>query len=72
MKINIPQNEQFLRIASVIILTGLPRTSIYEGMREGTFPRPVLIGTRAVAWPAATIKAWQDGCIAAAAARIAS
>jgi prophage regulatory protein len=66
MAVNTPQQEQFLRIAAVVILSGLSRTGIYEGMAAGTFPRPVRIGLRAVAWPAATIKTWQDGCIAAA------
>ncbi len=66
MTINTPQNQQFLRIASVVILSGMSRTGIYEGIAAGTFPRPIKIGLRAVAWPASTIKTWQDGCIASA------
>jgi prophage regulatory protein len=66
MNINTPQQEQFLRIASVVILSGLPKSSIYERIADGTFPRPIRIGLRAVAWPASTIKTWQDDCISSA------
>jgi prophage regulatory protein len=71
MTINTPQVEQFLRLTSVVGASGLSRTGIYAGIAAGTFPPPIRISARAVAWPAATIKTWQDDCIAAAAARAA-
>ncbi|QDK32541.1 helix-turn-helix transcriptional regulator [Sphingomonas sp. IC081] len=39
--------------------TGLSRSTIYERMDAGTFPRPRRIGRRAVAWPATEIEAWK-------------
>jgi prophage regulatory protein len=39
--------------------TGLSRSTIYERMEAGTFPRPRRIGARAVAWPASEIEAWK-------------
>lgn len=41
-------------------VTGLSRSSIYAKIAEGTFPRPVQIGARAVAWRASDIRAWMD------------
>lgn len=40
--------------------TGLSRSTIYERMDAGTFPRPRRIGPRAVAWPANEIEAWKE------------
>jgi prophage regulatory protein len=40
-------------------------TSVYDAIREGLFPKQVLIGTRAVGWPSeeveAVTKAWIAG-----------
>lgn len=63
--INAPANEQFLRIATVIALTGLPRSSLYDNIKAGTFPAPVRIGKRAVAWPAESVRSWQNSCVQA-------
>ncbi|RYG92283.1 AlpA family transcriptional regulator [Loktanella sp. IMCC34160] len=38
--------------------TGLSRSSIYAAMKDGTFPKPVQIGKRAVAWSEADIAEW--------------
>lgn len=40
--------------------TGLSRSTIYERMEAGTFPRPRRIGPRAVAWSANEIEAWKQ------------
>ena len=39
---------------------GLARSSIYRKMREGTFPTPLQVGTRAVRWPESEITAWLE------------
>ena len=39
--------------------TGLSRSTIYERMEAGTFPRPLRVGPRAVRWPANEIEAWK-------------
>lgn len=38
--------------------TGLSRAEIYRRMKEGTFPRPVRLGARVVAWQSWVIQEW--------------
>ncbi|MDR6383455.1 MULTISPECIES: helix-turn-helix transcriptional regulator [Paraburkholderia] len=45
-----------LRRTQVEIEVGLKRSTIYQRMQEGTFPRPVRLGERAVGWRAADIE----------------
>ncbi len=47
-----------LRLPAVIGRTGLPRSSIYERMARGDFPRPITLGKRTVAWLEADVDAW--------------
>ena len=49
----------FLRRPEVERETGLSRSTIYERMEAGTFPRPLRVGPRAVRWPANEIEAWK-------------
>jgi prophage regulatory protein len=49
-----------LRLPFVKGITGLSRSTIYSMMEEGTFPRPIKIGRRAVAWREADIAAWLE------------
>ncbi|MBZ2169039.1 helix-turn-helix transcriptional regulator [Marinobacter sp. F4216] len=53
-----PQIERMLRRPEVEVITGRSRSAIYEGMANGTFPKPVKIGARAVAWPESVIRQW--------------
>ena len=50
--------DRLLRRSSVEEVTGLSKASIYRLMHEGSFPPPVRIGTRAVAWPQSAIVEW--------------
>ena len=50
--------DRLLRRSSVEEVTGLSKASIYRLMDEGSFPPPVRIGTRAVAWPQSAIVEW--------------
>ena len=50
--------EKLLRLPDVMCQTGLRRAAIYARIREGTFPSPVKIGTRAVAWPESVVQGW--------------
>jgi prophage regulatory protein len=50
--------SRFLRRRAVEHRTGLSRSTIYMMMHSGTFPRPVRIGGRAVAWLESDIDAW--------------
>ncbi|ABM17751.1 helix-turn-helix transcriptional regulator [Marinobacter nauticus] len=50
--------DRMLRRKEVEAITGRSRSAIYEGMAAGTFPKPVKIGARAVAWPESAIRNW--------------
>lgn len=52
------QIDRMLRRKEVEQITGRSRSAIYEGMAAGTFPKPVKIGARAVAWPESVIREW--------------
>ena len=39
--------------------TGLPRSTIYELMARGQFPKPIKLGPRAVGWLESEIAGWQ-------------
>jgi len=47
-----------LRCKQVQTRTGLSRSSIYLHIQEGTFPRPISLGARAVGWLDNEIEAW--------------
>lgn len=40
-----------LRRPEVEVRTGLSRSTIYAMMDDGSFPRPIRLGKRAVGWP---------------------
>ena len=52
-----------LRRKQVEERTGLSRSTIYLRIHEGTFPRPINIGSRAVGWLEHEIEAWLAACI---------
>lgn len=54
-----------LRLPAVKTSTGLSRSTIYLRVAEGTFPRPVSLGGRAVGWLEAEIQEWLERRIAA-------
>lgn len=45
-----------LRRTQVEVEVGLKRSTIYQRMQEGTFPRPIRLGERAVGWRATDIE----------------
>ena len=49
-----------LRLPAVKARTGLSRSSIYLRVAEGTFPKPVRLGRRAVGWVDAEIQNWLE------------
>ena len=46
------------RLAEVQELTRLSKSTLYRQIRAGTFPKPVRIGERAVAWRADDVDEW--------------
>lgn len=51
-------NNKLHRLPAVIEITGLGRSTIYRMMDEGTFPKPIKLGQRAVAWQDDLIRQW--------------
>ena len=47
-----------LRRKQVEKRTGLSRSTLYLRIQEGTFPRPINLGARAVGWLENEIEAW--------------
>ena len=50
--------QRLLRLPQVEALVGIRKSTIYEGVRAGTFPAPIKLSRRTVCWPAAAIDAW--------------
>lgn len=47
-----------LRLPAVKARTGLSRSTIYLRVSQGSFPKPVSLGARAVGWVEAEIQEW--------------
>ena len=50
--------DTILRLPAVKDATGLSRSTIYERVRQGTFPAPVPLGAKAVGWLESEVGAW--------------
>lgn len=37
---------------------GLSRAEIYRRLKSGDFPKPIPLGSKAVGWPAESVRAW--------------
>jgi prophage regulatory protein len=59
--------DRLLRIADVLALTALGKSTIYQLMREGKFPKCVRITRRMVAWPESAVLQWVQDRINSAA-----
>ena len=52
--------QQILRRRQVEDLCGLSRSSLYEQIAKGNFPKPIPISTKSVGWLADEVRAWQE------------
>jgi len=52
--------QALLRLPTVKERTGLSRSTIYHRISDGTFPKPINIGIRAVGWLESDIDKWID------------
>jgi prophage regulatory protein len=50
--------KKILRLPGVKTTTGLSRSTIYLRVAEGSFPRPISLGARAVGWLEAEVEDW--------------
>lgn len=54
----LPDQEPLLPLAQVMKITTLSRSTLYEEMAAGRFPRPVTLSARRVAWQSLSVRAW--------------
>ena len=52
------QTDVILRLPKVTEVTGLPRSSIYDAIHRGEFPRPLKLGARASGWRMSEVQQW--------------
>ena len=57
-------DEKFLKLVEVMALVRRSKPSIYADMKKGTFPSPIKLGPRAVAWLESDVKGWMAAHIA--------
>lgn len=55
-----PASHQILRLKNVQKLIGLSRSSIYLRIANGTFPRPINLGGKAVGWLESEVQQWLE------------
>ncbi len=55
------EESRLLRLPAVLKLTGLKKSTVYAGAKNGTFPKPVRLSARAVAWRSDELAKWIDG-----------
>lgn len=55
---HVPSSISILRRPEVEARTGLSRSTIYLKVAQGSFPKPINLGPRAVGWVASEIDAW--------------
>ena len=50
--------DRLIRLPDVEGATGCKKSTIYELMKAGRFPKPVRLSARHVAWPEASVLQW--------------
>lgn len=51
-------SKRLIRLPEVLMRTGKGKTQLYADIKEGRFPSPVKIGSRAVAWDSDAVDRW--------------
>lgn len=49
------REKQLIKIARVLQILDIGRSSLYDGIKRGDYPKPVKVGRRASRWPLAVI-----------------
>lgn len=64
--IDIPPNARLLRLPQVLDRVGLKKTVVYDRIKDGTFPKPIKLGSASV-WLDSDIQAWIEAQVRSAA-----
>ena len=59
--------NKFIRLDQVKLMTGLSKSTIYDWMAKGTFPKQISLGPRVVAWSEQAVETWIQSQIDASA-----
>lgn len=51
-------NFRIMKRPEVEAITGFSRSSIYAGIENGTFPKPIKLSERSVGWLEHEVQAW--------------
>ena len=54
------QDFHYLRLPQLLARYGCARATIYVWMASGSFPKPVKLGTRLIAWRSDHLEAWES------------
>jgi len=52
------QLMRLMRLKETCQMAGIEKTTAYKMINEGTFPKPVSVGGRAVRWVSTEIESW--------------
>lgn len=52
--------EKLYRLKDVIELIGVPKSSIYRWVNQGTFPKGIKLGKSIIAWSESELKEWLE------------
>lgn len=55
-----PEPGRFLRMPEVLSLVGMSRSTMYERMKTGRFPKSVELGGNMVVWREMDVRSWMD------------
>lgn len=56
---------RFIRLKEVLTICGKSRSSVYEAIQRGEFPKPVKLRGRSSGWIKSEIELWVQACIKA-------
>ena len=52
------QTQQVVRLPEVINMVGMSKGSIYNFIKDGTFPAPIKLGPKASGWLVSEVQNW--------------
>jgi prophage regulatory protein len=52
--------DRILRTPQVIEICGVGRSTIYDWIAQGAFPKPIKLGASAIGWRASDVQSWID------------
>lgn len=58
--------EKLLRLPQVLNTVGISRSTLYQLVARGDFPKPIKISRRACAWPESAVQRWIEMRVATA------